>query len=300
MQIIGHCRFSWLGISDTGRELVNRADAAAVLWSPQRMAVRFHLFETLLLPCLRAQTDQDFRFLLTTSAAMPQMYFDRLAKLTQDQPNVEILVTDKDDIGHALSPVMQASIEAGPKPVHFRLDDDDGVCATYVERLRTLCTALDFSAGTAISFPSGVISVYDGEKFLNAPTFRPYIAIGLAFIAGPDYRRDPFRIQHRRVGERNTSYLDPSFCAFHYTRHSANNTNGYGEDHHNLAADKATAARLQRNHPDLAQGGVTTAGLDDAINTAFPFTTAEKLRADLASHAQYNALAEEMGFLGRG
>ncbi len=299
MQIIGHCRFSWLGISDTGRALVTRDDAAAVLWSPQRMAVRFHLFETLLLPCLRAQTDQDFRFLLTTSAAMPQIYFDRLAKITADRPNIEILVTEKEDIGHVLSPVIEASIEAGPKPVHFRVDDDDGVCTSYVQRLRALCTAHDFNPGTAISFPNGVIGVYDAEKFLNAPSFRPYIAIGLAFVAGPEYLRDPFRIQHRRVGERNLSYLDPSFCAYHYTRHSANNTSGYGEDPQRLIADTATAARLRRNHPDLAAGHATTAGLDDTINAAFPFTTAENLRTDLARHAQYNALAEEMGFLGR-
>ncbi len=299
MQIIGHCRFSWLGISDTGRALVTRDDAAAVLWSPQRMAVRFHLFETLLLPCLRAQTDQDFRFLLTTSAAMPQMYFDRLASLTQGLPNVEIYVTQKDEIGSALRPVMRASIEAGPKPVHFRLDDDDGVCVTFVERLRAVCAAHDLSVGTTICFPSGVLGTYDGEKVINAPSFRPYHSVGLAFVVGPEYRRNPFQVQHLRVGENLPSYLDPSFCAYHYTRHSANNTSGYGEDPQSMKANKAAVDRLRRNHPDLAAGHATTAGLDDTINAAFPFTTAENLRTDLARHAQYNALAEEMGFLGR-
>ena len=300
MQIIGHCRFSWLGLSDTGRELISRPDAAQVLWSPQRMAVRFHLFETLLLPCLRAQTDPDFRFVLTTSAAMPQMYFDRLAQITADLPALEIYPTDKDDIGHALAPVMRASIEAGPNPVHFRVDDDDGLCADYVQRLRALCAAHNFSPGTAISFPNGVIGVYDGARMLHAPSFRPYIAIGLAFVAGPEWRRDPFRVQHRRVGERNPSYQDPSFCAYHYTRHSANNTNGYGADAQSMAADKAALARLLRNNPDLATGADCTAGLDAQISAAFPFTNGPNLRRDLARHAQYEALAEEMGFLGRG
>lgn len=300
MQIIGHCRFSWLGLSDTGRALHSRSDAAAILWSPQRMAVRFHLFETLLLPCLRAQTDQNFRLVLTTSAAMPQMYFDRLSQITAQDSPIEIYSTDKDDIGHALAPVMRSSLEAGPNPVHFRVDDDDGLCADYVQRLRALCAAHNFAQGTAISFPKGVIGIYDGAQMLHAPSFRPYIAIGLAFVAGPQYLRDPFRVQHRRVGERSPSYQDPSFCAYHYTRHSANNTNGYEAETLHPAADKAALARLLRNNPELAAGAVSTPKLDDEMAKAFPFASPAQLRHDLARHAQFNALAEEMGFLGRG
>lgn len=297
MQIIGHCRFSWLGLSDTGRELQAMENPAKVLWDPRRMAVRFHLFETLFLPSILAQTNRDFQLVLTTSKAMPQMYYDRLAQLIGGLPMFQINATDTGDIGSALKGIVKQSIETAINPVHFRVDDDDGLCATYIQRLRDLCAAHRFSEGTAISFPTGIVGVYDGQRMRHAPSFKPYIAIGLAFVLGPNYWSNPFQVQHRRIGDYMPNFMDPSFYAYHYTRHSANNTSGYSEVVHQISAETREINRLISKFPELAEGGDVTAGIDDKIAQAFPFTNGAKLRADLARHAKFDALAEEMGFL---
>lgn len=300
MQIIGHCRFSWLGISDTGRELLSLDDPAKTLWDARRMAVRFHLFETLLLPSIMAQTNQNFSLILTVSQAMPQMYHDRLAALTANAPMITLHATEQTDIGLALSPIVNQSIDGGAKAVHFRVDDDDGLSHDFIARLRQIVDANDFVPSTAISFPKGVLGLFDGTKMRHAPCFRTYIAIGLAFVLGPGYRRDPFRVAHRQVGDFYPSYIDPTFCAYHYTRHSANNTSGYSAPVHAVLPEQSYINRQIAKFPDLAAGADVTEGLDSTIDAAFPFTNGAKLRADLSRHAQYDALAEEMGFLARG
>ena len=73
MKIYGHCRFSYFGQTDTGKAVQTEEDAKALLWNAERMAVRFHLLENIMLPSMIAQTDQDFQFVITTSNEMPDI-----------------------------------------------------------------------------------------------------------------------------------------------------------------------------------------------------------------------------------
>jgi hypothetical protein len=295
MKIYGHCRFSYFGISDTGREIGTPEAAFAKLWHPVRMAVRFHLMETILLPALRAQTDPDFTFVITTSKAMPAPFHDRLERVTADIPQVRILRTMKTNLTRALAPVMQEASDDHTQPaVHFRLDDDDAVCHEYVARLRRASAKVD--PGGMITFPSGLAGFLDGDTARHCTFYKHSIAIGLALVAPAQKPRQPFRIQHVRLATRVPSFTDPTFPAFHYTLHSVNTTSGYGQLFHTDSAQRRRVRLLMAANPELARGAASTARADAALAQAFPQTTGAAMRDAIAASADPMRLVAAMGF----
>lgn len=286
MKIFGHCRFSFFGQTDTGKHVQSFEDAQRLLWNPDRMAVRFHLFEQMMLPSIRHQTDPDFTFVVVTSHDMPDIYQARLDAATAGMQNLRILRAETRDIGHALKPVMvEASNDRRDPAVHFRIDDDDALSADYVARLRS--TASGQRASTLISFSKGVLGFTDGDVARHRAFSKTAIAIGLAIVKAPADTRSIFQIQHRAYMQKNPHYIDPTFPAYHYTRHSTNNTNGYEKAVHlsggvvDVIVKNSYAA-----HPEFAEGAVTTREADTAIASAFPWTDGPHLR-DIIAQTQH-------------
>lgn len=294
--IIGYCRFSWFGISDTGRAISDIEAARSILWNPERMAVRFHLFENIMLPSIRSQTDQDFTLVVLVSNELPDVFHDTLQRMVAGMPNVEILATSETEIGAALKQKIQESVDQVGRSIHFRADDDDAMCSTYVERLRRVVDRHDFEEGTAISFQRGVTAFLHEKVAKHTVRVKGYDAQGLAFVVGKNYRRNPFQVQHRRVGRRQPSYVDPTFLAFHYTLHPVNNTNGYKTDLSQDAGTSRAAARILRNNPALVDT-VAVPDVEKEINQAGFGSSAAELRKALEETLYPKRLAESYGFV---
>lgn len=279
MKIVGHCRFSYLGASDTGREVRDLDAAQRLLWNPERMAVRFHLFETITLPSIRHQTDPDFLFAVITSARMPGPYRDRLAALLEGLPNARLILSDKPNITAASREIMaEASNDHRDPSIHFRLDDDDAVAADYVRTLRAAAAGLEPT--TVLTFVRGVMGFLDGTVARHRPFQKFAIAIGYAILKEARDDRSPFHIQHHRFAKQNRVHYDNSFPAFHYTRHSTNNTAGYAHTiHHGGDVAAQVVAQSHAAAPELAQGAVTTPEAEAILHAAFPWTTPARLRA---------------------
>lgn len=293
MKIFGHCRFSYFGLTDTGRAIRTLEDAERLLWNPTRMAVRFHLFEQVLLPSIRHQTDPDFTFVVITSNEMPAPYRERLADLTADVPAVRVLATSDTDLGGVLRPVVaEASLGHTAPAVHFRMDDDDAVCVSYVERLRAAARRID--PGGMISFSGGVLGFLDGAVARHCAHIHPYVAIGLAVVNEPMSRMHPYRMRHARHANVVPSYMDPTFTAFHYTLHSTNNTSGYAQTIQTAGDRTPRITRSVDGNPELAAGGVTTPDAERRIAEAFPFTTGAALRTAIEDTARPFELAERL------
>jgi hypothetical protein len=271
VRILGYCRFSYFGISDTGRAIATEADAERLLYAPDRLAARFHLFEHLAAPSVRAQTDPDFRFVVVTSELLPAPYLRRLERIVAAVPQMELLVTETRGLSQVLTPVIRAAAAAEPdgRTLNFRLDDDDALAVDYVARLRAAGAPLEPPA--LISFPRGVLLFASDGQSRTGEIYKDYVAIGLARLNAREDGRDPFRIQHRLEPTRTPSYVDPRGIAYLYGTHPFNNT-GVGN------AESALIQRYLRNHPDLI-AAVTTEGLDERIAAAFPFLTGISLRA---------------------
>lgn len=290
MKTVGHCRFSYFGTSDTGRAIADLDAARQLLWNPLRMAVRFHLFENLTLPSIVNQSDQDFSFVIISSRQMPSVYRDRLEGLIEGFANIRIHWTDKTHITKASRPIMEeASNDGKDRALHFRVDDDDALAVDYVRRLKQAAQPLDPKA--VISFPYGVIGYLD-QGVAKHSVFRKFgIAIGYGIVQGPQDFRSPFHIQHRKFAYAHPGVVDDSFGAYHYTRHSTNNTDGYATTVHSSGKTADALVKLsRRQNTEVPINTVTTAEAEAIISSAFPYTDGSSIRSIIARTARPEAI----------
>ncbi|MFK7838202.1 MAG: putative rhamnosyl transferase [Sulfitobacter sp.] len=207
MQTIGICRFSYPGDGGFQVEHDSLQERMDYLYAPARMAERFATFETMMLPPLRAQTDDDFTLLIVAGDSLPARYRDRLEAAVENMPQAVIQ-------SHPPGPhrkVMQEAINSvrrfdGDACLQFRMDDDDAVACTYVERLRA--AALDVlpmaakHRHIAIDFNQGYIARPSSIGLEVAPTNVPYTTAALALMFQPDLRLSVMNFAHMKVGQK--------------------------------------------------------------------------------------------------
>lgn len=204
MQVIGLCRFSYLGQGGFQVKHADMETRAAYLYAPDRMALRFRFFESICLPGIRAQTDPDFTILVVVSDAMPRQYLDHLRELVADVP--QIVVEAHPPGRHRV--VIHRAIEAQRKHpsepcLQFRLDDDDGISVRFVERLKTVaeqCQPLLASYRMlAIDFNRGFVIAPDAAGVQVAPVQQQYWANAFALFKRGSARLSVHSFGHRKL-----------------------------------------------------------------------------------------------------
>ncbi len=187
MQVIGLCRFSYPGAGGFQVEHKNLADRIAYLYSPERMEERFRTFQTITLPPLLAQTDDDFTFLIVIGDSLAPQYRDRLHALVENMP--QAVIQARPPGPHR--PVMREAINSVRRfddapCLQFRMDDDDAVALVYVERLRAaardLRRLLRHDRHIAIDFNQGFIARPGPGGIDAAPTTEPFSTPALALM----------------------------------------------------------------------------------------------------------------------
>ena len=148
MQVIGLCRFSYPAIGGFQVDHPTLEERIAYLYSPERMEERFRTFEAITLPPLRAQTDDDFTFLVVVGDSLPAPYRQRLEALLEDIPQAVIAAYPP----KRHRKIMQDAINEvrafdGEHCLQFRMDDDDAVGVRYVQRLREVARSCSVTAG---------------------------------------------------------------------------------------------------------------------------------------------------------
>jgi len=193
MRTVGICRFSYHGRGGFKVDHEDPAARAAFLYDPARMEERFRMFEAITLPSVAAQTDPDFIFLIVTGKWLPQNYLDRLETLVADIPQCVIRQYPPRPHRKIMSKAINDWRGTPKHPcLQFRLDDDDAMALSFVEKFKQ--TAADLSAITA-KYPSVAVDFNQGYVFTAGPEgmklwpYRyPYSAIALGMIvqAGSD------------------------------------------------------------------------------------------------------------------
>ncbi|WP_298858284.1 putative rhamnosyl transferase [uncultured Sulfitobacter sp.] len=193
MKTVGICRFSYQGKGGFKLGIDDPPALAAFLYDEARMEERFRLFEAITLPCIAAQTDPDFTFLIVTGNWFPKHYLERLKTLTArisqcvirqypPRPHRKIMAKAVNDWRGAPDSTC----------LQFRLDDDDAMALNFVERFKQ--TAHDLSAITAqhssvaVDFNQGYVFTAGAAGVKLWPYHYPYSAIALGMIvqAGSD------------------------------------------------------------------------------------------------------------------
>jgi hypothetical protein len=228
-QIVGLVRFSVLA-TDYYTERFGTVDKIAEhIFSTERLALRFKLFEALCLPSLVRQSDQGFTCIILTSTLLPTEAMARLQELVSPHSNIHLHPAEPGN--HY--PVIRAaynsiSTEGFSHRIAFRIDDDDAVDGDFITRLRRLGQGLlalhDKDVPTVIAFNRGfyVEKTKKGEVVIADTCERAPLSVGTALLAPVSYSRNPYRYNHRFLPQHYNTYTDISVPGFIRTIHPDN------------------------------------------------------------------------------
>lgn len=206
MQVIGLCRFSYPAIGGFQVEHGSIAERVAFLYDPRRMEERFRTFETITLPPLRAQTDDDFTLVILIGDQMPSDYRARLDAMVGDMPQVVVVERPPGKHRQVCRDVINAVRRVDTEPcLQFRMDDDDAVACTYVERLREVAQDVRKLSRRhrhiAIDFNQGFIARPGPDGIAAAPTKVPYTTAALAIMLKPSVNLSVMNFAHAKLAQ---------------------------------------------------------------------------------------------------
>ena len=113
-------------------------NARRFLYEDARLKHRFRLFQAFNLPSILAQTDTDFQYLILIGDDLPAWARDQLDDLTKAADHIKILPYPPHPHRQIAAQVILDHVDAThTHSIQFRLDDDDAVHRTFVERLKT-------------------------------------------------------------------------------------------------------------------------------------------------------------------
>ncbi|MDE0588438.1 glycosyltransferase [Halocynthiibacter sp. C4] len=259
-QIIGLVRFSFPALSGFGKGGQDIAEREAFLFDPARLERRFYLFEKLCLPSLLAQTDPDFTILFLIGERMPPTAVARLARLIAPLKDARIIQRQS---GHNYGAVCKAFDEVGAvgftHRTSFRLDDDDALSCSYIERLKR--TARDLKPmcrperPVAIAFNRGFyVEVQEGENTVIDANERTPVSVGSALFAEVSEPQNIYARNHRFLGQFFNLYSDVGAPNFIRTIHADNDSKPSIVGLSNMMSPQTIAEEIAASFPfDLAE-----------------------------------------------
>ncbi|MEP4309396.1 MAG: glycosyltransferase, partial [Lentilitoribacter sp.] len=212
---IGVMRFSVLTPTYYNEKFDSLEKIAAHIYSDSRMALRFHIFEKLVLPSLAKQSDPDFNLVILSGQAMPEKHKKRLNDLIAPYTNMRVDYVDTEDHYQLLKKGFQSvPLEGATQRLMFRLDDDDAVGIMFIERLKVIAEGLTNLMGDkvpqVIAFNRGfhVRIEPEGENEVFDTCERFPLSTGMALLAPAEYPNNPYRYNHRNSGQHFNTYSD--------------------------------------------------------------------------------------------
>lgn len=231
-QIVGVCRFSYLGLGGFEASKLDQQQLEEMLYEQARMNRRFAFFEKICLPSLAAQTDMDFRLVLLIGTSMPMRFRKRLKALAEAFPFLRICALEPNGPLNATKRAYRRGTDDDADFITgFRIDDDDAVAIDYIEKTRAVADQLlhlgwaDADTPAVIAFHRGIYwDMTDSEQPFH--DFREIGPLGLAsaMVTKRDAHSNMFRWNHRRVAAHVRLWSDPTDQMFVRTLHQHNDS----------------------------------------------------------------------------
>ena len=204
MQVIGLCRFSYPALGGFQVEHDSTGEREAFLYGATRMEERFRLFETVALPCLRAQTDQDFTFIVVIGESLPDAYRARLDDLLHGLPQARIVEQAPGRHREVMKQVLWAARADPDAPcLQFRHDDDDAVAVDFVAQLRAdvrSCAGLLGRHHTiAFDYNRGYIAELGPDGIAATEHYRPFNTAALAMYIRGGRKLSIMNFAHHKI-----------------------------------------------------------------------------------------------------
>ena len=177
MQVIGLCRFSYPAIGGFQVEHETIEDRIAYLYGETRLEERFRLMETVALPCIKAQTDEDFELIVVIGDQLPKTHRDRLHDITADIAQVRIHEEPPRPQREVMKEILNNARKDPAAPcLQFRHDDDDAFAVDFIERLRAAsCDAeriTDQHKTVTFDWNKGLVAEFGADGIASTDIFR--------------------------------------------------------------------------------------------------------------------------------
>ena len=193
MQAVGLCRFSYPAIGGFQVEHDSIEERIAYLYGTARLEERFRLLETVALPCLRVQTDQDFSLIIVIGDQFPKEHEKRLEHLIADLPQALIHKEPPRNQREVMKQILNdARINPREPCLQFRYDDDDAVSVDFIAKLRRAvkdCAGLlRENRAVAFDWNRGYIAEFGAEGIAATEVYRPFnvASLGMHVRGGCD------------------------------------------------------------------------------------------------------------------
>jgi hypothetical protein len=232
-QIIGVCRFSYLGEGGFQTQKNDFDTAAEILYSVPRMLRRFAFFENICLPSLAAQTDGDFKLVALIGDTMPFRWRKRLKGLMEQYSFLEVCTLEAaGPLNSTRRAFRRAWNGQSTYITGFRIDDDDAVATDYIERTRAISDQLlslgwaDEDTPAAICFHRGIywdMAREEEDQFWDFSEKEP-LGLASAMITTPEGMANIYRWNHRKLASQVRCWIDPTEFMFVRTLHSHNDS----------------------------------------------------------------------------
>jgi len=174
------------------------------LFSKDRLDYKFEVFSKVTYPSIINQTFKDYIWLIFTSKYLPEEYKNKLE--TYRTSNIIIYYVENFS---EMRKIMDNELKDLKNFTTIRLDDDDGLMETYLEKLNLY----ENEKGKIVTFPNGIRYKLDDDKIIyGSQICFPNIACGLTaiefniFSAG-DHSTIHQRFQIIQNKEKNSYYL---------------------------------------------------------------------------------------------
>ena len=191
MQTIGLCRFSYPALGGFQVEHDTTEDRIRYLYGEARLEERFRLLETVALPCLKHQTDDDFELIILIGDQLPKHHLDRLHALVEDMPQVRLHTEPPRPQREVMKEILNNARRKPNEPcLQFRYDDDDAVAVDFIDKLRTAsadCAALTAKHRTvAFDWNKGFVAEFGPKGIAATEIFRSFYvaALGMQIKGG--------------------------------------------------------------------------------------------------------------------
>ena len=228
MNMVGLVRFSVLTPTYYSERFANLKQTARHLFNPDRMELRFSVFENLCLPSLVRQSDPNFDLVVLTAKAMPELYLNRLADLLAPYDNIHLRPVGTRNHYRLLKQGYDSVPSQGASHrILFRLDDDDAVDLDFVRRTRRLAAGLlplhPAETSFVIAHNRGFYlqATPDGPQVFDAIEQAP-LSAGTALVTPVESGANPYRFNHRRLARHYNLYSDMQVPAYIRTIHGDN------------------------------------------------------------------------------
>lgn len=231
-QIVGVCRFSYLGNGGFAASRKSPGDLAADLYDTDRMQRRLALFQSLTLPSLAAQSDPDFTLVVLIGDTMPVRWRRKLKALREEFAFLELCTLEPAGPLNATRRAFRRGTDPDARHVTgFRIDDDDAVAVDYIARTRAVAETL-LDRGLAGADAPAVIAFHRGlywdlnDRQTPFHDFRETQPLGLAsaMVTSADPQVNIFRWNHRRLAAHVRCWSEPDEIMFIRTLHQHNDS----------------------------------------------------------------------------